>query len=297
MATKEEIWAAADALEEAGGKATLANVREHLGGGSYTDISQHMQTWRARQQALAAPMREPAPAAVTERLGELAADLCGVALDLANARLAAEREALDLADQLAGDLDRARGEAERLGREVASLTEKTAAMTGDLQKQAAAEHRANLAEASRTELAARVDQLTNLLQEEQGTRREAVAEVSTVRTALAKTTADLAAAERRATEAEARTAKADQNVEQARRDAESARLARQATQERLEAASRDLDQLRQDRAAAEERARKASEEAAELRGRLTALSSSLPTSPTVTKTAKPKTAAKAPRFC
>jgi colicin import membrane protein len=43
----------------------------------YTGISQHMQTWRANRDRAATPLREPAPAAVTERLGDVAADLWG----------------------------------------------------------------------------------------------------------------------------------------------------------------------------------------------------------------------------
>jgi hypothetical protein len=41
------------------------------------------------------PLREPAPQAVADRLAELGADVWAVALDLANARLAVEREALE----------------------------------------------------------------------------------------------------------------------------------------------------------------------------------------------------------
>ena len=37
MATKEQIWAAADAISAEGGNPTLAAVRVYMGGGSYTD--------------------------------------------------------------------------------------------------------------------------------------------------------------------------------------------------------------------------------------------------------------------
>lgn len=73
--TKEQVWAAAEELAAEGKSPTLANVRERLGGGSYTDISAAMQAWRANRQAAALPIREPAPAAITERLGELAGEL------------------------------------------------------------------------------------------------------------------------------------------------------------------------------------------------------------------------------
>lgn len=98
MATKEQIFAAADALFTEGKSTTLAMVRERLGGGSYTDISQAMQLWRANQQTTA-PMREPAPSVIAERLNEFGSELWAMALELANGRLQAEREALEQARQ------------------------------------------------------------------------------------------------------------------------------------------------------------------------------------------------------
>ena len=38
MATKDEIWAAAQALADAGERPTLAAVRKVVGGGSFTTI-------------------------------------------------------------------------------------------------------------------------------------------------------------------------------------------------------------------------------------------------------------------
>ena len=118
--TKEQIFAVADDLDAAGQNPTLANVRKQLGGGSFTTISEAMNEWRARKASQAAPIREPAPASITEKLAELGGDLWAVALDMANNRLAAEREALEavrqeteaarqeaaeLADQLTVELD------------------------------------------------------------------------------------------------------------------------------------------------------------------------------------------------
>jgi len=99
MATKDQIWAAASALTEAGKNPTLAAVREQLGGGSYTDISSAMQTWRLNQQASTNPIREPAPSSIAERLNEFGSELWTVALELANNRLQSEREALEQARQ------------------------------------------------------------------------------------------------------------------------------------------------------------------------------------------------------
>ena len=118
--TKDQISQAADQLTAGGGTATLANVRKALGGGSYTTINEALKEWKARRQASTTPVREPAPAAVAARAGELGADIWAIALELANARLTHEREALEatraqletaqqeateLADQLSAELE------------------------------------------------------------------------------------------------------------------------------------------------------------------------------------------------
>ena len=63
----DDVFSAADRLSESGQQPTLAAVRSALGGGSFTTISEAMKSWRAMQQAAAAPVREAAPAAVMER--------------------------------------------------------------------------------------------------------------------------------------------------------------------------------------------------------------------------------------
>jgi chromosome segregation ATPase len=95
--TKDQIFAVADELDAAGQNATLAAVRKALGGGSFTTISEGMTEWKARKAAKETPLREPAPPAVADRLAELGAEIWSSALDLANARLAAERDSLDAA--------------------------------------------------------------------------------------------------------------------------------------------------------------------------------------------------------
>jgi chromosome segregation ATPase len=122
MATKEEIWVAADELMEAGQRPTLSAVRRMVGGGSYTTISEAMAEWRAKQ-AQPAPSKEPAPESIAAQASELAAAIWAQALALANERLQAERasldaaraemeqeraEAVELADTLAGELDQTR---------------------------------------------------------------------------------------------------------------------------------------------------------------------------------------------
>ena len=123
--TASEVHAAADLILVGGQQPTLAAVRAALGGGSFTTISEAMKSWKAAQQAAATPQREAAPAAVTERLEALAGDIWGIALGMANDRLAKERETLDaarkeieaqrqeaaeLADQVSADLEAARAQ-------------------------------------------------------------------------------------------------------------------------------------------------------------------------------------------
>ena len=95
--TREQIFAVADEIDAAGQNATLAAVRKALGGGSFTTISEGMTEWKARKAARETPLREPAPSMVAERLTELGAELWSAALELANARLDSEREALEVA--------------------------------------------------------------------------------------------------------------------------------------------------------------------------------------------------------
>jgi len=95
--TKDQIFAVADELDAAGQNATLAAVRKALGGGSFTTISEGMTEWKARKAAKESPLREPAPSAVADRLAEFGAEIWSSALELANGRLATEREALEAA--------------------------------------------------------------------------------------------------------------------------------------------------------------------------------------------------------
>jgi chromosome segregation ATPase len=95
--TKDQIFAAADEIDAAGQNATLAAVRKALGGGSFTTISEGMAEWKARKAAKETPLREPAPSAVADRLAELGTEIWSCALELANGRLASEREALEAA--------------------------------------------------------------------------------------------------------------------------------------------------------------------------------------------------------
>lgn len=169
--TREQVFAVADSLDAAGQNPTLAAVRKGLGGGSFTTISEAMTEWKARKAAREAPAHDPAPQAVTDRLAELGAELWALAVELANGRLTAEREALEtvrtqmegekaeaaeLADQMATELENMKSrltrqeEAERQARAEAD------ALRGELAK---ASGRMATAEARTAEIEKRADDL------------------------------------------------------------------------------------------------------------------------------------------
>ena len=192
--TTADFHAAADRIAEAGQQPTLAAVRSALGGGSFTTISEAMKGWKAAQAAAAAPLREAAPAAVTERMGELAAEVWSVAIGMANDRLASEREALEvarqemeqaqaeaveLADQVAAELDQARAQIETQAAAL-KLAEAQAAQL------AAAQEAAHTAQAALAEAQKRADGLAALLEQERAATREAQAKAEKALTDAAK---------------------------------------------------------------------------------------------------------------
>ncbi|CAZ15916.1 DNA-binding protein [Xanthomonas albilineans] len=141
--SREEIWAAADELNLAGQNPTLVAVRKAVGGGSYTTIQDAMMEWKARRASKESPLREPAPQSIGDRLTELGGEVWAAALELANARLASDREALELArsemeasrqeaaelaDQLTVELDEARGRVKALEATEAAAREEAAAL-------------------------------------------------------------------------------------------------------------------------------------------------------------------------
>lgn len=126
-ATKDHVFAAADQIAAAGQRPTLEAVRR-ITGGSYTTISPLLGEWKALKATSAAPLREPAPQAVSDRLAEVGAEVWALALGLANSRLAAERDALEKARaetqaeaaEAAGLADELRSELEQMQSSLAS---------------------------------------------------------------------------------------------------------------------------------------------------------------------------------
>ncbi len=188
--TTADIHSAADALVAEGKTPTLANVRKALGGGSFSTISEGMAEWRERQAAQPTPMQEPPPAAVADKFNGLLADVWGSALGMANARLAAEREALDaarielerdrqeaaeLAEQVSADLEQARQERDRVTKELEAALSVGVEQGQQLAQLAAevvsAQSRAALAEQRAEDNAKRADDLSRALQAEQANAR------------------------------------------------------------------------------------------------------------------------------
>src|SRR5699024_5053310 len=75
---------------------TLAEVRKALGGGSFTTISDAMQSWKREQKEEQELQQVELPSSVAERLQTLGADMWQTAIDIANDRLVKEREALEI---------------------------------------------------------------------------------------------------------------------------------------------------------------------------------------------------------
>lgn len=290
--TKEQIWAAADELDASGQNPTLASVRKIVGGGSFTTISEAMNEWRSRKTAQAAPMREPAPQAVSDRLAELGADLWAVALEMANSRLMAEREALEaarldmeaarqeaaeLADQLTQELDETKSRLESI--EAAEAAARGEA--GDLRESLTAmKERATTAEARAAELRTELDhahqegrQMRGERDQAQGVALERAGLIEKLRDELATARTTVEQSERRAAELRLELDRAHQDADKARqalveqRNQMAQEAARQA--ERYTKAQAERDAARRDAA-------QAREDAAALRGRLEALESLLP---------------------
>lgn len=221
MATTVDIHAAADRLTAEGKTPTLAAVRAALGGGSFTTISEAMKLWKASRPATsAAPMREAAPAAVADRLSEVAAEVWTLALDMANQRLQAEREALDVAraeaeqgrreaveaaDTIGAELDAAREQIANQAKALEASEQRGAELRGELDRltaahaaQAEAEH---VVQAQLIEVRLRCDQLAALAEAE----RERTNQAAKARAAEV----DQLTADRDEARAQARTARED----------------------------------------------------------------------------------------
>ncbi len=292
--TTQDIHDAADRIRSEGGKPTLAALRATLGGGSFTTISEAMKVWKDAQQKTAAPIREVAPAAVTDRLIEVGAEMWSIAQGMANDRLASERESLDvarqemeqaqaeaaeLADQLAAELDSAKLRIEKIGEDLnlAAQHAKQQATENEAMARRVGEFNeaTHTAQAALAESQKRADELLSLLDQERAarsfaehTRAAADQQIAVLSIKLETMTADQ---ERMKKEIEdsARSARVSE------RSSLDLKGKLETTQARLEGAQSEKSEAWKQTKDAQAKALSASSEAAELRGRLSAIEAEL----------------------
>ena len=302
--TIQDIHAAADQIVADGESPTLANVRTALGGGSFTTISEAMRVWKEARRAVAAPIREPAPAAVTERLDEVGSEIWTIAIAIANERLTNEREALEqtrteleqsraeaaeLADALAAELDVTKAtitqQADEISAAAQVVVEKTRQLDDMTRQFAAAQDEAHSSAAALTELRARVSELNNLLDQERADRdvaneAKAMAEqrVAVLDTRLHEVDARIAEAIDRERTAQGRATEAEKTIASLTAKLEAA----VATSDRANQEHKDaVAQLRQDLTEARQHARDAAAELTSARVRIDALHEQITSAKTI----------------
>ena len=99
--TEERIIEAAEKLEAQGVNPTQVTVREALGGGSFATIGPVLKRWKEAKKEDGQLAEVRVPEAITERLEQLQGAVWQAAVDEADRRLMAEREALHQAQEAA----------------------------------------------------------------------------------------------------------------------------------------------------------------------------------------------------
>ena len=98
--TIEQIHQTADQLHQEGIKPTQMNVRERLGGGSFSTIAEGLKSWRVENETIAQLQAVVIPQDITDRTQVLIAQVWETAQAIANERLTADREALAVKENL-----------------------------------------------------------------------------------------------------------------------------------------------------------------------------------------------------
>lgn len=232
IVTDEAVFEIADQLTANGEKVTNRAVWSAIGGGSMTTISQALRRWKERQvlQVTQPIERTPLPASLVDVLHNAATQLWDAAqaetkseleqlAQATNARIAEAQSERDdtLAElqttaeeleQVKAERDAAHAEIDSKAQQLANRAAELATLQTELNTQTLATtqatHRAETAEAARTELLARVEQLTSLLTGEQTARHQAETDANALRSTLSKQTAELEASDRRAVDIETR---------------------------------------------------------------------------------------------
>lgn len=293
MATTEErIIEIAEKLEAEGVNPTQVTVRDALGGGSFATIGPILKKWKESKKEDSQLAEVRVPEAITERLEQLQGAVWHAAVEEADRRLTAEREALHQAqEQATAEVREHLDSIKALESEATEYQRKIVALEDTCNDLDASRHNAK---AEAAELKERFQQekaaLTEHLLKESGLKdaaevradraealhREALEQSRAELAALRKEhKAELAEVKKEAAELvkDAKTQAQEQakRAEKAERDAQQRAAGEQACQGRLEAAQRELEQMQKRMAKLEDKADTATQEAAELRGEVKAM--------------------------
>lgn len=197
--TREQILETASKLAEQGIKPTQTNVREALGGGSFTTISEVLREWRQEQDTTAQLQAVVIPNDITDRTNILIAQVWETAQNLANDRLLKEREALEHKEALINaEIDESNKIIETLENEQAELTTQLDTLNSDnsllITKNNELENLTNSLQTQLTAEKDRADQATATAQQLQAKLDEQTAKIE-------RLTADLATAQANANQA------------------------------------------------------------------------------------------------
>lgn len=197
--TKDQIIETANQLASENIKPTQTNVRERLGGGSFTTIAEALREWRADQDQTAQLQQVVIPSDITDRTQVLIAQVWETAQTLANDRLVKEREALEHKEALINaEIDESNKIIETLENEQAELTAQLDTLTNENSSLNTRNNELeNIVNSLKTQLTAekdRADQATNTATTLQAKLDEQTAKIE-------RLTADLATAQATATNA------------------------------------------------------------------------------------------------
>jgi chromosome segregation ATPase len=211
--TRRQILETASKLAEQGIKPTQTNVRESLGGGSFTTISEVLREWRQEQDQTAQLSQVVIPNDITDKTNLLIAQVWETAQNLANDRLLKEREALEHKEALINaEIDEANKVIETLENEQAELTNQLDTLNNDNSLLNTKNNELeNLTNSLQTQLQAekdRADQATN-----QATGLQAKLDEQNAK--IERLTADLATATANATQATKNAQEHAQRADQA----------------------------------------------------------------------------------
>lgn len=93
--TKEDIWQVANEISKSGKNPTLAAIRQAVGSGSFTTISEAMKEWREKNVAQNAVSSEPVPEPVRNAIDNLGKQLWDLAITHAEGRWHIEKDELE----------------------------------------------------------------------------------------------------------------------------------------------------------------------------------------------------------